>query len=69
MEEPARRAIEHVRSRSTGGALDPTLPVTLHFHPDVPYGEGTVLGSIAVEGYYRSQVVTDVSNGGSRPGP
>ena len=64
MEESARRAIEHVRSRSTGGALDPTLPVTLHFHPDVPYEEGTVLGSIAAEGYYRSQFVTGVSNGG-----
>ena len=64
MEEPARRAIEHVRARATGGALDPTLPVTLHFHPDVPYEEGTVLGSIAAEGYYRSQFVTGVSNGG-----
>ena len=36
MEEPARRAIEHVHAQATGGALDRTVPVTLHFHPDLP---------------------------------
>jgi GNAT superfamily N-acetyltransferase len=60
----ARRAVEHVRALSTGGALDPALPVTLHFHPDVPYGDETVLASIAADGHYRSQFVTGVSNGG-----
>ncbi len=64
MDEPAWRAIEHVRSRSTGGALDPALPVTLHFHPDAPYGGATVLQSIGADGHYRSQFVTGVSNGG-----
>ena len=64
LDESARRAIEHVRSLSTGGALDPALPVTLHFHPDVPSGDGTVLSSIAVDGHYRSQFVTGLSNGG-----
>ena len=38
--------------------------MTLHFHPDVPYADGTVLGSIAADGHYRSQFVTGVSNGG-----
>jgi len=64
LDESARRAIEHVRSLSTGGALDPALPVTLHFHPDVPSGDGTVLSSIALDGHYRSQFVTGLSNGG-----
>ena len=51
------------RAQATGGALDPTLPVTLHFHPDC-LEEGTVLEAIAAEGYYRSQFETGTSNGG-----
>ena len=44
--------------------------MTLHFHPDAPYESGTVLDSIVVDGRYRSQFETGVSNGGltARPG-
>ncbi|MBP2580211.1 hypothetical protein J3A78_000689 [Streptomyces sp. PvR006] len=53
----ARRALTHVAARSTGGAIDPALRVTLNFHPHF-------LGRLADEGVYRSQFVTGTSNGG-----
>lgn len=38
--------------------------VTVQFHPDWPYADGTVIESIAREGVYRSQFETGTSNGG-----
>jgi hypothetical protein len=38
--------------------------VTLQFHPDWPFGDGTVIESIARDGVYRSQFETGISNGG-----
>ncbi|MET9953771.1 DUF3626 domain-containing protein [Streptomyces sp. NPDC006339] len=52
-----RRALAHVSALATGGPLDPTLRVTLNFHP-------TFLDRLAEEGVYRSQFVTGTSNGG-----
>ncbi|MEV5974068.1 DUF3626 domain-containing protein [Streptomyces sp. NPDC051921] len=52
-----RLALAHVSARATGGPLDPSLRVTLNFHP-------TFLGRLADEGVYRSQFVTGTSNGG-----
>lgn len=40
------------------------VQVTLQFHPDWPFGAGTVLESIVRDGAYRSQFVTGTSNGG-----
>ena len=38
--------------------------VTLHFHPDWPFGDGMVIDSMAKDGVYRSQFETRTSNGG-----
>ncbi|MER5308753.1 DUF3626 domain-containing protein [Streptomyces sp. NPDC002773] len=59
----ARKALAHVADGSTGDALDPSLRVTLNFHPHF-------LRRLADEGVYRSQFVTGTSNGGltARPG-
>ncbi|MFE7749130.1 DUF3626 domain-containing protein [Streptomyces sp. NPDC057428] len=68
---PARaRALSHVASLSTGEALDPSLRVTLNFHPDRVSGGRTILDSLAGDGVYLSQFVTGTSNGGltARPG-
>ncbi len=61
----AERAIAHVAARSTGEPVDPTLRVTLNFHPDRPVRDGgTVLDAMAWDGTYRSQFETGTSNGG-----
>lgn len=60
----AAAALHHVGQRSHGGALDRSLRVTLHFHPDRRSAGRTVLESLAVEGIYRSQFETGTSNGG-----
>ncbi|MBX9427106.1 DUF3626 domain-containing protein [Streptomyces lateritius] len=52
-----RKAIAHVADRSSGDALDPSLRVTLNFHPHF-------LHRLADEGVYRSQFVTGTGNGG-----
>ncbi|MEU4082347.1 DUF3626 domain-containing protein [Streptomyces venezuelae] len=59
----AARALAHVAARSAGEPLDPSLRVTLNFHPHF-------LHLLAEEGVYRSQFVTGTSNGGltARPG-
>lgn len=38
--------------------------ITVHFHPDFPHGDRTVMESIAVDGAYLPQFVTGISNGG-----
>ncbi|WP_340539567.1 DUF3626 domain-containing protein [Nocardioides sp. GXZ039] len=40
------------------------MKIALHFHPDWPFGDGTVLEAIARDGVYRSQFETGTSNGG-----
>ncbi len=54
----------HVTASASGDALDRTVPVTLHFHPDLLMGDATTLEAIADEGRYRSQFETGTSNGG-----
>ena len=41
-----------------------SLRVTLQFHPDWPFGGGTVIEAMAADGAYLSQFVTGTSNGG-----
>ncbi|MGW5644999.1 DUF3626 domain-containing protein [Saccharopolyspora sp. NPDC003752] len=59
-----QRAIERVASRSGGGAVDPSLRVTLHFHPDRLLAGVPILEAMARDGVYRSQFETGTSNGG-----
>ncbi|CAN5862167.1 DUF3626 domain-containing protein [soil metagenome] len=59
-----RQAVDHVAGRSTGPALDPSLRVTLNFHPDRAVGQGVVLDEMARDGVYRSQFETGTSSGG-----
>jgi hypothetical protein len=58
------RAIAHVAARSVGRPIDPTLRVTLNFHPDRRVGEMPILEAMARDGLYRSQFETGMSNGG-----
>ncbi|APR74875.1 Hypothetical protein A7982_00221 [Minicystis rosea] len=58
------RAIEHVAARSAGGEVDPTLHVTLSFHPDRLHGATPLLRQLANDGEWRSQFETGTSNGG-----
>lgn len=52
----ARRALAHVAARSTGDPVDPTLRVTLNFHPDRLLSDGSVvLEAMVRAGVYRSQ--------------
>ncbi|MFD4547962.1 DUF3626 domain-containing protein [Streptomyces sp. NPDC058466] len=61
---PQARALRHVAARSRGPALDPTLRVTLNFHPDRLARGLPILEALAQDGTYRSQFVTGTSNGG-----
>lgn len=49
---------------STGPPMDPSLWVTLHFHPDRLAGGVPILRQMAHDGRYRSQFETGTSNGG-----
>ncbi|RCK69484.1 DUF3626 domain-containing protein [Desertihabitans brevis] len=64
-EVPAwRRALAHVEERSSGPALDRSLRVTVHFHPDRLVAGLPLLAVLARTGRYRSQFETGTSNGG-----
>ncbi|MEV8539857.1 DUF3626 domain-containing protein [Streptomyces sp. NPDC051572] len=66
------RALRHVAEGSSGPPVDPSLRVTLNFHPDrtVPATGRPILDALAQDGTYHSQFVTGTSNGGltARPG-
>jgi hypothetical protein len=64
MQHPAERAINHVTSLATGKPMDPSLRVTLHFHPDRLVAGVPILECMARDGVYRSQFETGTSNGG-----
>lgn len=59
-----RLAVAHVATLASGPALDPSLAVTLNFHPDRLYGGRLLLQHLADDGVYRSQFETGTSNGG-----
>ncbi|MDT0267575.1 DUF3626 domain-containing protein [Streptomyces sp. DSM 44915] len=63
-DSPQRRALRHVAARAVGGPVDPTLPLTLNFHPDRPVAGRPILRRMAEDGVYVSQFVTGTSNGG-----
>lgn len=66
MTEPyaVRRALAHVGGRASGAPLEPSLRVTLNFHPDRLVGGEPILAVMARDGVYRSQFETGTSNGG-----
>jgi hypothetical protein len=57
-------ALDHVRALSHGGPLDRNLRVTVHFHPDVPFKQSSIIANLGRERIYRSQFETRSSNGG-----
>ncbi|WP_293869020.1 DUF3626 domain-containing protein [uncultured Alsobacter sp.] len=61
---PQARALAHVAARAAGEALDASLPITVHFHPDRLVAGRSILQAMAHDGVYRSQFETGTSNGG-----
>lgn len=64
VQTPQERALAHVAGLSSGPPVDPTLRVTLNFHPDRLTHGRPILDSMAERGVYVSQFVTGTSNGG-----
>ncbi len=66
----ARAAVDHVARGASGGPLDPSMRVTVNFHPERLVGADSVLRLLGRDGVYRSQFETGTSNGGltARPG-
>lgn len=60
---PQARAIAFVADRSEGSAIDPTIRVTVNFHPDRLHDGAPVLQSLASDGVYRSQFETGTGSG------
>ncbi|MFJ9842179.1 DUF3626 domain-containing protein [Kitasatospora sp. NPDC101155] len=61
---PQDRALGHVAALSSGPPVDPTLRLTLNFHPDRTANGRPILEALAEGGVYLSQFVTGTSNGG-----
>jgi hypothetical protein len=61
---PHERALSHVASLAGGSPVDPSLRVTVNFHPDRWAGSKLVVDALVVEGVYLSQFVTGTSGGG-----
>jgi GrpB-like predicted nucleotidyltransferase (UPF0157 family) len=65
-----RAAVDELRAAALAWANEaacsaaPIAAITVQFHPDWPHGNAMVIDSIVADGYYRSQFVTGVSNGG-----
>lgn len=59
-----RCAIAHVTELATGPALDRSLRVTVHFHPDRIVGGQLLMERLVTDGVFRSQFETGTSNGG-----
>jgi hypothetical protein len=64
VDDRVRQAIDHVAERSSGGPLDRSTPVTLHFQPDLMVGDVSTIEAMVADGVYRSQFETGTSNGG-----
>ncbi|GIJ44316.1 hypothetical protein Val02_12020 [Virgisporangium aliadipatigenens] len=58
MADAGARALRFVAARCAGDPLDPSLRITLNFHPD------RTLPALVADGVYVSQFVTGTSNGG-----
>jgi len=60
----AAAAVAHVQRAARGSAVEPSLRVTLNFHPDRLHRGVPILQALASAGAYRSQFETGTSNGG-----
>jgi hypothetical protein len=58
---PQEQALCHVASLSSGAPVDPTLRVTLNFHPDRLIQGRPILLAFTEGGLYHSQFVTGTS--------
>lgn len=47
-----------------GPPIDPSYRINIHFQPDLPYNNTTVIQSLALTRQYHSQFKTGISNGG-----
>ncbi|HET6333614.1 MAG TPA: DUF3626 domain-containing protein, partial [Polyangiales bacterium] len=63
-DSPQQKAIAYVATRSHGDPLDPTLRVTVNFHPARFHRGVPLLRCLADDGEYRSQFETGTGNGG-----
>ena len=63
-DSPQQKALAYVAARSEGGPLDPTLRVTVNFHPARLHRGVPLLRCFADDGEYRSQFETGTGNGG-----
>jgi len=63
-DSPQQKALAYVAARSHGGPLDPTLRVTVNFHPARFHRGVPLLRCFADDGEYRSQFETGTGNGG-----
>ena len=61
---PSAGRSTHVRGLSDGPGLDPTLSVTLNFHPDRLVPASRSCCRLGQDGIYRSQFETGTGNGG-----
>ena len=61
---PWEQAVDYVSSRTAGPPLDLSLDVTIHFHPDSPVNDVSLLERLVKDGLYRSQFETGTGNGG-----
>ena len=62
-DSPQQNALAYVAIRSDGGPLDPTLRVTVNFHPARLHRGVPLLRCLAEDGVYRSQFETGTGNG------
>lgn len=63
-DSPQRRALDYVAARSHGGPVDPTLRVTINFHPARLHRGAPLLQVMRDDGAYRSQFETGTGAGG-----
>jgi hypothetical protein len=59
-----QRALQHVAALSAGPPVDPSLRITLNFHPGRIAAGRPILEALGADPVYRSQFVTGTSNGG-----
>ncbi|WP_104054284.1 MULTISPECIES: DUF3626 domain-containing protein [unclassified Arthrobacter] len=64
LRRPWEQAVDYVNSRTAGPPLDLSLDVTIHFHPDSPVNDVSLLERLVKDGLYRSQFETGTGNGG-----
>ena len=63
-ESPESNALAAIAKRAVGPPIDPTLRVTINFHPDRRSGSLGLLQVLKNDGVLRSQFETQTSNGG-----